>query len=121
MVSYKRFDDEEEDKGLSTQNLLNLAMCDARIVGAQASVATPALVDNVAGGFWKGNVVLQEQADGEIARLKLARKDIMKRLTADEKSEYKAHVAASKPKSLSKEEQAAAMKEMDKNKDRPSH
>ncbi len=121
MVSYKRFDDDKEDTGLSTRNLLNLAMCDARIVGAQASVATTTLVDNAPGGFWKGNVVLQEQADGEIARLKAARKDIVKGLSKAEKTEYAAHVEASKPKAMTKEEQAAANKEMDKNKDRPSH
>ena len=120
MAMYKRFD-EEKIKELSTPNLLNLAMCDARIVGAQASVATPQLVDNAPGGFWKGNVVLQEQADGEIARLKLARKDIVKRLSTEEKAEYAAHVAAAKPRALTKEEQEAAVKEMDKNKDRASH
>lgn len=119
-MSYK-FDDAVKVVELSSQNLKFLANCDARIRGVEASIATPERIAAVRFGHWPGNVLTPEMGELEIARLTRARKDIVKRLSKEEKAEYKAHVAASKPKQLSKEEQAARTKQMDQNKDRPSH
>ena len=119
-MSYK-FDDAVKVVELSSQNLKFLANCDARIRGVEASIATPERIADARFGHWPGDVLTQETADIELARLARARKDIVKRLSKEEKAEYKAYVAASKPKQLSKEEQAARTKQMDQNKDRPSH
>jgi hypothetical protein len=116
-----KFDDNKKVVELSSQNLKYLAHCDARIRGVEASIATPERIAEVRFGHWPGNVMTPEMGELEIARLNKARKDIVKRLTKEEKAEYKAHVKAAASKKLSKEELAARNKQMDQNKDRPSH
>lgn len=116
-----KFDDNKKAVELSSQNLKYLAHCDARIVGVEASIATPERIAEVRFGHWSGDVLTPEAGEREITRLTKARRDIMKRLSKEEKAEYKTHVKASKSKELSKEEVAARNKRMDENKDRPSH
>lgn len=67
------------------------------------------------------DVITEEEAEHEVVRLEAAYNDVKKRMSKDELAEYKAVMKAHQPKVLSKEEQAALVKEMDKNKDRPSH
>lgn len=65
--------------------------------------------------------VTVEAAAAEVVRLQVAYDDVKKGMTKKEFAEYEAVMVAHAPKDLSKEEQAALVKEMDKNKDRPSH
>lgn len=116
-----KFDDNKKAVELSSQNLKYLAQCDACIRGVEASIATPERIAEARFGHWPGNVLTPEAGEREITRLTRARKDIVKRLSKEEKAEYKEHVKAARPKELSKEELAARNKQMDQNKDRPSH
>lgn len=118
-MSFK-FKDSTTAAELSSQNLKHLAHCDSRIRGVEASIATPERIAEARFGHWPGTVLTPEMGELEIARLTRARKDIMKRLSKEEKAEYRAHIKASK-KVLTKEELDARNKQMDQNKDRPSH
>ncbi len=115
-----KFDDSKQAVELSSQNLRHLAHCVSRMRGVETSIATPERVKAARFGHWNKPVLTPEMGEAELGRLERARKDIMKRLSKEEKAEYKAHVAASK-KVLTKEQLEARNKQMDQNKDRPSH
>jgi len=115
-----KFDQEQKLVELSSQNLKWLADCDSRIRGVRASIATPESVAE-AGHHYAGVVLSEEQGGRELARLEMVRKDLVKKLSKDEKAEYKDHVKASEQKTLTAEEQAAIVKQMEQNKDRASH
>lgn len=65
--------------------------------------------------------VTEEAAELEVARLEAAFEDVKKRMSKAEFVEYEEVVEAHKPKELSPEELAARYKQMEQNKDRPSH
>ena len=89
------------------QRYLDDIMC--RIVGALAQAASE-VCD-----------VTDEAAAQEVTRLEAAFEDIKKRMTKAEFKEYEEVVAAHKAKELTAEEIAARYKQMEQNKDRPSH
>ena len=106
---------------LSTQNLNYLISCEEKVVGVLARVDTPERLACLRGTS-SGQLFTQEMADREVVRLEAAIKDIVKRLSKDEKLEYKAYNDAIKaPKELTAEEQAAIIKQLDENRDKPSH
>lgn len=114
-----KFDTNPFIAALSTQNLRYLIDCEKKMIGVQAQVDTPERLAQQDGN-WAGQMLTQDMADREIARLEKVRKDIVKRLTKDEKKELKAYIADAKPKELSDEERAAVIRKFDENRDKES-
>jgi len=102
--------DSEKAAEFTTKNQEFLQQIERRIAGVTAQGASE-----------RCESVSVEEAEREVTRLQAAFKDVKKQMSKKEFAEYEAVVAAHKPKALSKEEQAALTKEMDKNKDKPSH
>lgn len=102
--------DDEKAPELTTKKQKFLRQIEMKIRGVQAQAASD-----------RCDLVTPEIAEREVARLEVAYKDVKKGMSKDELAEYKAVMKANQPKTLTKEEQAAVVKEMDKNKDRPSH
>lgn len=102
--------DDEKAPELTTENQKFLRQIEMKIAGVRAQGASD-----------RCDLVSPEDAEHEVVRLEAAFKDVKKRMSKDELAEYKAIMKANQPKMLSKDEQAALVKEMDKNKDRPSH
>ena len=121
-MTYK-FDDEKVETELSTENLRHLKHCDSRVNGVNGAYldvdAIKALTKD--GRLIGGNPMTLKQRDREIVRLTAARKDIVKRLTKDEKAEYAQHLKDIAPREKTDAEKAADMKRMNENKDKPSH
>ena len=89
---------------LSTQDLNYLRHCDQKIGAAQLRVTTPEMVvANTSIAGFRGVEYTQEQADSEITRLSAARKEIMKRLSKDDKAEYRAFTKATGPKEMTED------------------
>lgn len=114
--------EEDEVKVLSTQDLKYLHHCDQKLNGVLSRVTTSkkVLAETNASGF-RGYTYTQEQADREFERLTAARKDIMKRLSKEDKAEYKEWQKANAPKEMTEDERAAMLKRLAENKDKPSH
>lgn len=93
----------------TTQNQRWLDDIERRIAGVKAQV----LVEKCD--------VTEEVAESEVARLEAAYKDVKKRMSKEEFVEYKQISEANRPKAYTKEEQAAITKQMESNRDRPSH
>lgn len=121
-MAYK-FDDKPKVIELTTQNLKYLDQCDRKISGTEESVLAARQLAFLSG---RGLPIVdtpltREEADREIARLQRARKDIVKQLTKEEKATYKLYLKSLEPKALTEEEIEATRKQMNENRDRPSH
>ena len=103
------FDKAKEAIEFTTADQRFLEVITRRISGVKSSVG------------YEDNIITQEEADFEVERLEAAFADVKKRMSKAEFAEYEVVVEAHNSKELTKEEIAARNKEMDKNKDRPSH
>ncbi len=119
MTRFKfNFDDNTQKMPeLTTKNQKWLRQIEMKINGIQANVGrvnplTKAVI------LTEGEI---QSSKGEIVRLEAAYKDVQKRMSKEEKAEYKSVMKAISTQTLSKEEIAARNKQMDQNKDRPSH
>lgn len=121
-MSGYNFEKMAEVPELTTQDLKYLSMIDGRIRGVEASILTVERLKEFKRVGRTAQIPLtQEQGDLEIARLSKARKDIVKRLSKENKVEYKDWVKASAPRDLTPDEQEALVKRMNENRDRASH
>lgn len=100
---------------LTTKNQEWLRQIEMKISGIRAF----AKIGGKNGNHLTEDIILG--GEREIVRLEAAYKDVKKRMSKEEKAEYKAVMKALQPKALTKEQQAAITKQMESNRDRPSH